>query len=268
MSKRDEFSKIVKDELAKRVGYKCSNPSCQRETVAPHSDKRKSLLLGDAAHITAASPNGPRYDNSLTSDERKSIDNGIWLCKECADKIDREPDVYSVAKLIIWKNKAEIIQYDRHIENGNRENTDNANLLVILNDMNYHLIQIHELNEYFYIYWTRNFRNFRDFDDAMYSFRNRFHLHESAIVDNASVLSERKDGLRNLIQRHELTIGENLYQLLLKYISSCDFIFQSDIVGLYNNYYEELMKNVIEKRDERNKLRIKINKELHSLAEK
>ena len=39
--------------------------------------------------------------------ERKSIDNGIWLWKNCHRMIDREPKKYSVEILERWKAEAE-----------------------------------------------------------------------------------------------------------------------------------------------------------------
>jgi hypothetical protein len=63
--------------------------------------------LGEAAHITAASPGGPRYDQDLSPDERVSADNGIWLCPTCAALIDRDDNRYPEAKLREWKADAE-----------------------------------------------------------------------------------------------------------------------------------------------------------------
>jgi hypothetical protein len=40
-----------------------------------------TIDIGVAAHITAAAPNGPRYDPSLTSAQRRRHLNGIWLCR-------------------------------------------------------------------------------------------------------------------------------------------------------------------------------------------
>lgn len=65
------------------------------------------MNIGVAAHITAASPDGPRYDECLSQSERKGIRNGIWLCQNCAKLIDNDPNYYSIAKLKIWKQRAE-----------------------------------------------------------------------------------------------------------------------------------------------------------------
>lgn len=104
---RDNFSKTIKDILAKRVGYLCSNPNCMRATSGPNEDEKKATSIGVASHITAASEGGPRYDNNLTPLERKDINNGIWLCHNCSVLIDRDPDKYSVELLKEWKQKAE-----------------------------------------------------------------------------------------------------------------------------------------------------------------
>ena len=74
-SNRDNFSTTVKDILAKRVGYVCSNPNCKKHTIAPNFEEDKITNIGEAAHITAAAFGGPRYDESLSPSERKSINN-------------------------------------------------------------------------------------------------------------------------------------------------------------------------------------------------
>lgn len=104
---RDEFSKPVKEALAKRVAFRCSNPSCKLVTAGPHSDSQKSVSLGVAAHITAASPGGPRYDEIITSLERSSIDNAIWLCQNCAKLIDSDSSAFSLSTIYRWKVNSE-----------------------------------------------------------------------------------------------------------------------------------------------------------------
>ena len=104
---RDNFKKTVIEDLAKRVAYLCSNPDCLAQTVGPKSDVQGAVLIGEAAHITAASPGGPRYDPSMNSDERASFSNGIWLCRSCAARVDRDVTVFPTAKLRQWKKQAE-----------------------------------------------------------------------------------------------------------------------------------------------------------------
>ena len=110
---RDEFPENIKRNLCDRVGGYCSNPSCKKPTTGPHSDPDKRVSTGQAAHITAASAGGPRYDPFLTSEQRSSAENGIWLCDICARMIDADPIKYSVEELKSWKIQAESEQYER-----------------------------------------------------------------------------------------------------------------------------------------------------------
>ncbi|MFM0292240.1 hypothetical protein P0D68_03705 [Paraburkholderia sp. RL17-380-BIE-A] len=104
---RDNFNKPVVEELARRVAFACSNPDCRNQTVGPKTGPEGFVTTGEAAHITAAAPGGPRYDVALTSAERSAFKNGIWLCRNCAALIDRDVAGYPVEKLTQWKQTAE-----------------------------------------------------------------------------------------------------------------------------------------------------------------
>ena len=107
-SARDEFSQATKDELAKRAGYICSYPGCHRLTVGPSSDRVSGVtLVGVAAHITAASDKGPRYDETLSPDERKSERNGIWVCSNHGKFIDDNPSRCTIPEIQRWKKQHE-----------------------------------------------------------------------------------------------------------------------------------------------------------------
>lgn len=103
---RDNFTTDIINILAQRVNYLCSNPECRRGTSGPRSDGR-ALKTGVAAHICAAAPGGPRYDNTMTSEERCSQENGIWLCQTCSKLIDSDINKYTVEILKLWKREAE-----------------------------------------------------------------------------------------------------------------------------------------------------------------
>ena len=107
MARRDEFRADTKDLLAKRVGIRCSNPNCRQSTSGPKEDPRTAVNIGVAAHIAAAASGGPRYDGDLTSAERSSSDNGIWLCQNCAKLIDSDDKRYHVDLLRHWKRLSE-----------------------------------------------------------------------------------------------------------------------------------------------------------------
>ncbi|MFH1057111.1 MAG: HNH endonuclease [Pseudomonadota bacterium] len=104
---RDDFKADVKDILARRVGMKCSNPNCRRPTSGPQVDPNGSVNIGVAAHITAAAPNGPRYDEYMNGEERSSAANGIWLCQNCAKMIDSDTNKYTVDLLHEWRRHSE-----------------------------------------------------------------------------------------------------------------------------------------------------------------
>ena len=95
------------NKVAKRVNCHCSNPQCNALTTAPNKGDNEFSNLGTAAHIKAASPGGPRYDENQTAEERKSIDNAIWLCRNCGKLIDSDEEFYTTEELRSWKKAAE-----------------------------------------------------------------------------------------------------------------------------------------------------------------
>jgi hypothetical protein len=102
---RDDFTTIQKLDLAKRVNYRCS--ICDAQTTGPILNSTKAMSVGEAAHIKAAAPGGPRFDPTQTPEERKSSDNAIFACTTCATIIDRDEDAYPVEKLLRLKAAAE-----------------------------------------------------------------------------------------------------------------------------------------------------------------
>ena len=108
-SNRDEFPQNVRETIAERAGYICSNPLCNRLTIGPCEEiDEKSSKHGVASHICAASPKGPRYDINQTEDERKSIKNAIWLCGSCSILVDKNNGLdYPKEVLKEWKKKHE-----------------------------------------------------------------------------------------------------------------------------------------------------------------
>lgn len=105
---RDDFKKGVKDVLAHRAGYRCSKPNCRASTAGPSWEGISAKSnIGVAAHITAASPGGPRYDPALSAEERGSVVNGIWLCQTHAKMVDDDAERYPSATLRTWKEHAE-----------------------------------------------------------------------------------------------------------------------------------------------------------------
>jgi hypothetical protein len=107
---RDAFSRAVVDRLAKRVGMKCACPDCRAPTSGPDGGDGVTNT-GVAAHVTAASPGGARYDATLSSDARGDIANGIWLCQKHAKLVDDDELIHTVAVLRDWKDTVEHMAY-------------------------------------------------------------------------------------------------------------------------------------------------------------
>jgi hypothetical protein len=107
---RHNFLNPVKSALAKRAGYRCSYPSCNATTVGPSDESDMAVAsTGTAAHISSAAggQGSRRYDANLTKEERTSIENGIWCCRDHGTLIDTDEVTYSSAMLRGWRNIAE-----------------------------------------------------------------------------------------------------------------------------------------------------------------
>ncbi|PWD73022.1 tetratricopeptide repeat protein [Pectobacterium versatile] len=104
---RDNFSKSTINTLRERVNNFCSNPDCNVSTRSSHTESCKTTSIGIAAHINAASKNGPRYNRNMSTYERKDIANAIWLCCNCATMIDKDEKKFPIDLLNNWKVMAE-----------------------------------------------------------------------------------------------------------------------------------------------------------------
>ena len=104
---RDDFTRATVERLAKRAGYRCSNPHCRAPTIGAAQGDDGVVNVGQAAHITAAAAGGPRYDATLSSEQRRDQSNGIWLCQNHAKLVDNDVGRFTVAKLREWKREAE-----------------------------------------------------------------------------------------------------------------------------------------------------------------
>ncbi len=99
-SNRDDFLKRTKTALAFRAAFRCSFTGCGQITVGPSDEgPDRSVSVGVAAHICAASPGGKRYDASMTPDQRSAIGNGIWLCATHARLVDGDECIHTVESL-------------------------------------------------------------------------------------------------------------------------------------------------------------------------
>lgn len=102
---RDEFSPATKRAIERQARGHCSNPACRRLTHAATSDGAGEINIGQASHICAAAPGGPRYDAQMTSEERAAADNGIWLCDVHGRAVDAKDSKFTVEELRRWKRQ-------------------------------------------------------------------------------------------------------------------------------------------------------------------
>ena len=79
--------------LYARSGNRCAFPRC------PTPITIEQTLLGEVAHIRAASPNGPRYDPNQSDEQRRAYDNLILLCGVHHKVVDDDEEAYTVSRL-------------------------------------------------------------------------------------------------------------------------------------------------------------------------
>lgn len=114
---RDDFSSKTVLQIAKRAGWLCSFPTCRTHTVGATSDGEGEINIGTAAHICAAAPGGPRYDETMSPEERSSAKNGIWMCRDHGKAIDSPDPQFTVELLREWKKQAEVDSWRRVLHN-------------------------------------------------------------------------------------------------------------------------------------------------------
>jgi hypothetical protein len=114
---RDDFPERTKLQIAKRAGWLCSFPTCRKPTVGATSDGEGEINIGTAAHICAAAPGGPRYDEKMSQAERSSAKNGIWMCRDHGKAIDSTDPEFTVERLHEWKRQAEIESWSLVLRN-------------------------------------------------------------------------------------------------------------------------------------------------------
>lgn len=85
--------------LFAKSGNRCAFEGCRRVLTAEASPPDSPVVLGEAAHIVAESPDGPRGNYSLPSDKRNQYDNLILLCNQHHQLVDSQPQTYPVERL-------------------------------------------------------------------------------------------------------------------------------------------------------------------------
>lgn len=103
-NKARDYTQNTAKRLYGLSGNVCANPTCGKKLIDKNGNQ-----LGEIAHICAASPEGPRYNPSMTDDQRRNIDNLILLCEDCNKLVDNKENVeqYPIELLHNWKQNHE-----------------------------------------------------------------------------------------------------------------------------------------------------------------
>ncbi|WP_145914951.1 hypothetical protein KV708_19770 [Comamonas thiooxydans] len=105
MARQGDFRQKTIDSLAAAAGYCCAR--CYKPTSYFSRERDKRIGYGRAAHKVAASAGGPRADENYTEEQLRSAENGVHLCANCADLIDKVPDLFPVDDLTRLQSLAE-----------------------------------------------------------------------------------------------------------------------------------------------------------------
>lgn len=103
----DRISSKVQKILCTRSGNRCANPECRKILVVDKTDSDIESLVAQMAHIAGEKEGSPRYDNTMTTKERNSYANLIFVCGNCHKMIDDQPNTYTVEKLHEMKTNHE-----------------------------------------------------------------------------------------------------------------------------------------------------------------
>lgn len=108
---RVEFLKDVRQTVARKAMYICSNPDCLRVTGFS-TKKGRPRAIAQAAHILPASEKGPRRTDDITLPDgsvvkRGDEKNAIWLCLPCHYRVDADWEMYPEKLLLEWKREHE-----------------------------------------------------------------------------------------------------------------------------------------------------------------
>ena len=100
------FSPATTKVLEKEAGFRCGFPACRTRTVGPSNSSASGLSqVGEAAHITAASSGGKRFDKRMSHATRSGAPNGIWMCQRHAKLIDTDELRFPTHLLRRWKRQ-------------------------------------------------------------------------------------------------------------------------------------------------------------------
>ena len=233
MNNRDDFPKKTKEHLAMRAGWHCSFTGCSRVTVGPSEESSEAVtMIGKAAHIcgAASGPGSRRYDPSMTPEQRMHIDNGIWLCADHADFIDRDEVTYTAETLRAMKR-----DHEARISQALRCRTDydlGAGLLALGPS----ILCTGDIQNISATNWTLRLRHFVSGDvHDLVSFIDKF---AKADPGNRYLLSNELGDGRALIEAPSLTRNDGGYSLFCPVAASFPRVDVQDLGSSFAHHPE------------------------------
>lgn len=81
-------SSKVRLQLFTYSSNQCAFPDCEAPVF------EEATNVGEVCHIHANNPGGPRYDETMSAEERNAIENLVLLCRKHHKIVDDNPDKY------------------------------------------------------------------------------------------------------------------------------------------------------------------------------
>jgi hypothetical protein len=104
--KSDNISEKDIKTLCLKSGNLCAFPDCNVE-LAKQGSTGSNMIIGVMAHIKGKNPTSARYDSSMGDKDRDSYENRVLLCPTHHIEIDKDPNLYTVEKLLEIKTNHE-----------------------------------------------------------------------------------------------------------------------------------------------------------------
>lgn len=102
--KRVAPTPTVTRNLYAASGNRCAFPGCDSPLM-----RADGVLVGEIAHIEAASKDGPRFNKDMSNEERRAQANLMIMCATCHKVIDTDVAKWTVQKLQALKAEHETI---------------------------------------------------------------------------------------------------------------------------------------------------------------
>ncbi|MGD9693625.1 MAG: HNH endonuclease [Phycisphaerales bacterium] len=85
--------------LFQQSGNQCAFPGCVQRLTFDATNLDRAGSVSEVAHIVGQSPDGPRGDHPMPSEERDRFENLILLCDTHHTQVDRQTATYTVESL-------------------------------------------------------------------------------------------------------------------------------------------------------------------------